>query len=282
MTDLSTLKVEKSKAGDEEAVPSALDRLPDILAVIKSKKPALFLDYDGTLTPIVDDPEKALLSESMRETLVEVADRFPVAVISGRDLPDVQKLVGIEGIYYAGSHGFDLAGPGGMKTGPEKGETFLPALDAAEKELQEKLDSGTGARVERKKFSIAVHYRKVTEPKVESVKQTVKAVARLHQDLRMAGGKKIFELQPKTDWHKGKALLWLLSELDLDNDDVVPFYIGDDVTDEDAFRSLENRGIGIVVMEPSRSTAAAYRLSTPREVERFLKEILSAHRGESR
>jgi trehalose 6-phosphate phosphatase len=281
VTDLSTLDVENSKAGDEKPVPSALDQMPDILTMIKNKKAALFLDYDGTLTPIVDDPESAFLSESMRQILVELADLIPVAVISGRDLPDVQKLVSIETIYYAGSHGFDIAGPWGMKTGPDKGAAFLPALDTAEKELQERIDPAAGARVERKKFSIAVHYRNVAEPKVVSVKDTVEEVAALHRDLRMSGGKKIFELQPKTDWHKGKALLWLLGELELDKGHVVPFYIGDDVTDEDAFKALKNGGIGIVVMEKHRPTAARYRLRSPHEVERFLKEILSAHRGES-
>jgi trehalose 6-phosphate phosphatase len=279
VTDLSTIVVENSETSDEMPVLSALDRLQDILAEIKNRKAAIFLDYDGTLTPIVNNPEDALLSDSMRKTLLDLAERTTVAVISGRDLPDVQDLVGIGSLYYAGSHGFDIAGPGGMKNTPEKGAAFLPVLDIAEKELKEKLDPTTGAWVERKKFSISVHYRKVVESKVGSVKVAVESVAGLHQDLRMSGGKKIFELQPKMDWNKGKALLWLLSELDLDKENVVPFYIGDDVTDEDAFRALKNHGIGIIVLDGHRPTAARYRLKTPREVERFLKKIIPALKG---
>jgi trehalose 6-phosphate phosphatase len=168
-----------------------------------------------------------------------------------------------------------------MKTSHEKGAAFLPTLDIAERELKENLDPTQGAWVERKKFSIAVHYRKVAKSKIGSVKEAAEKVAGLHQDLRLSGGKKIFELQPKIDWHKGKALLWLLRELALDKKNVVPFYIGDDVTDEDGFRALKDRGIGVVVMDRSRPTEALYRLNNPSEVERFLKKIISAQKGES-
>jgi trehalose 6-phosphate phosphatase len=282
VTDLSTVQVENSNTVPETLVPSALDRIQEILSKIRNRKVAMFLDYDGTLTPIVDDPNSALLSDSMRETLIELAERLPVAVISGRDLPDVQKLVAVGSLYYAGSHGFDISGPEGMETKHEKGADFLPSLALAERKLKEKLDSTSGAWVERKKFSIAVHYRKVAKSNIDSVKEAVEEVAGLHQDLRMSGGKKIFELQPKIDWHKGKALLWLLRELDLDKENVVPFYIGDDVTDEDAFRVLKDRGIGIVVMDRYRHTEAGYRLNNPAQVERFLKKIISAWKGESR
>ena len=281
LTDLSRVHVEGSNPGGEKAVPSALEHMQEIASRIEKKKAAMFLDYDGTLTPIVDDPECALLSDSMRRTLVELAGLLPVSVISGRDLPDVQRLVGLRNIYYAGSHGFDIAGPEGMKNNHEKGAAFLPALDIAERELKENLDPTQGARVERKKFSIAVHYRKVPASKVGSMKEAVEKVARLHQDLRLSGGKKIFELQPKIDWNKGKALLWLLTKLDLDKENVIPFYIGDDLTDEDGFRALKDRGIGVVVMDRSRPTEARYRLNDPAEVERFLKRIISAQKGGS-
>ena len=280
VTDLSTLRVQNG--GGSTPVPSALDHMQEILSEIREKEVAMFLDYDGTLTPIVDDPESALLSDTMRKTLIELAGRLHVALISGRDLPDVQKLVGIGNIYYAGSHGFDIAGPEGMKTRHEKGGDFLPALDLAERELKEKLEPGQGAWVERKKFSIAVHYRKVSEKNIRSVKEAVEKVAGFHKDLRLSGGKKIYELQPRIDWNKGKALLWLLGELGLDKEKVVPFYIGDDVTDEDAFRVLKNRGIGIVVMDGPRPTEARYRLKNPDRVERFLKKIIEAKKGEER
>ncbi len=280
VSDLSVVQVQNDDAY-ETPVPSALDRMQDILSKIKDNEAAIFLDYDGTLTPIVDDPKSALLSDSMKKTLVDLAKRLHVAVISGRDLPDVQRLVGIERIYYAGSHGFDISGPRGMKRRHEKGTAFLPALDLAEKELQQELEPVQGAWVERKKFSIAVHYRKVAESKIESVKDAVEKVAGRHPELRLSGGKKIYELQPKIDWHKGKAVLWLLDELGLDKANVVPFYIGDDVTDEDAFRTLKYRGIGIVVMDQYRPTEARYRLKDPDQVEQFLKKIIAARKGAS-
>jgi trehalose 6-phosphate phosphatase len=272
-TDLSVIKVDNVSSVPADAVPSALERFEEIVGKIENKGIAVFLDYDGTLTPIVDDPEKALLSDAMRDTLIELADHLPVAVISGRDRPDVQRLVGIKSIFYAGSHGFDIAGPDGMETGPEKGKGFLPVLNQAEKELKDTINAVSGVWVERKRFSIAVHYRKVQESDVAKVKQAVEEVSALHPDLRESGGKMIFELQPKMDWHKGKALTWILEEMEIDKSDVVPFYIGDDVTDEDAFRSLKGKGIGLVVMDPPRDTDARYRLKDTDEVERFLKKL---------
>jgi len=274
VTDLSVVRVNNASSTPADAVPSALERFEEIAGVAKGKEVAVFLDYDGTLTPIVEDPDKAFLSDSMKDALIELADHVTVAVISGRDRPDVQRLVGIKSIFYAGSHGFDIAGPDGIETGPEKGKDFLPALDQAEKKVKERLEAVSGAWVERKKFSIAVHYRKVEESDVTKVKQAVEDVAALHPDLRQSGGKKIFELQPKMDWHKGKALMWLLQELKFDTSDVVPFYIGDDITDEDAFRTLKDRGIGVVVMDPPRNTEARYRLKNTDEVERFLKKLI--------
>src|SRR5713101_3770575 len=140
-------------------IPSALDRLDKIVAPPRGKRFAVFLDYDGTLTPIVDHPEDAWLSDSMRQVLRELAARVPVAILSGRDLDDVRRRVDLDGIVYAGSHGFDIAGPRGLRK--QVATECLPKLDIAEKELHEALDGIPGARVERKHFSIAVHYRNV-------------------------------------------------------------------------------------------------------------------------
>jgi alpha,alpha-trehalase len=266
--------VENSENHDGPTPPSALTSTEEIKSRIHGRKLVLFLDYDGTLTPIVEDPQKALLSDAMTEVLKKVADCFPLAIISGRDLTDIRKLVGMEGIYYAGSHGFDIAGPGGMRTHHQKGTEYLPSLDRAEKELKEKVNRISGAWIERKRFSIAIHYRKVKDTDAASVKEMVTEVAGRHSDLRQSGGKKIFELQPKIEWHKGKALLWLLDQLELDNADVVPFYLGDDVTDEDAFKALKHKGIGVVVMDEPRPTDAQYRLNNPDEVEQFLTRLV--------
>src|SRR5437773_5458867 len=152
-------------------IPSALDRLDKIIGPRRGKRFAVFLNYDGTLTPIVDHPEDAWLSHSMRQVLRELAARVPVVILSGRDLDDVRRRVDLDGIVYAGSHGFDIAGPRGLQR--QMATEFLPKLDHAEKELREALDGISGSRVERKRFSIAAHYRNVEETDVARVKRTV-------------------------------------------------------------------------------------------------------------
>jgi trehalose 6-phosphate phosphatase len=254
-------------------IPSALDRLGEILAPARDRRVAMFLDYDGTLTQIVSHPEDAWLSDSMRQALRQLAARMPVAILSGRDLDDVRQRVDIAGIVYAGSHGFDIAGPHGLRR--QMGSEFLPKLDRAKKELQQALDGISGARVERKRFSIAAHYRNVKEENVPRVKQAVGEVAWRHRELRKMTGKKVHELQPDIDWHKGRALMWLLKTLGLEAGKVFPIYIGDDRTDEDAFRALESRGIGILVSEAPRHTAASYSLKDSAEVDRFLRALIA-------
>jgi alpha,alpha-trehalase len=252
-------------------IPSALEHVQEIAG--GTGRAAVFLDYDGTLTPIVSQPENAWLSDSMRQKLRELAARAPVAILSGRDLDDVCRRVNIDSIVYAGSHGFDIAGPHGLRR--QMATEFLPTLDLAEKELHEALDGISGARVERKRFSIAAHYRNVKENDVPAVERTFDAAAVRHPELRRIDGKKVYELLPAIDWDKGKAVVWLLETLGLASRSggIRPIYIGDDRTDEDAFRALEQRGVGILVSEQSQPTAARYSLKDPAEVERFLSVL---------
>jgi trehalose-phosphatase len=254
-------------------LPSALERMEEIEHRLRGRRPAVFLDYDGTLTPIVPRPEDARISEEMRQTVKKLAARCPVAIVSGRDLQDVRQLAGIEEIFYAGSHGFDIAGPADRKMEFQQGTDYLPALDKAEQALHGRLENIEGAQVERKKFAIAVHFRRVAENRVPEVEQAVEAVLARSKGLRKTGGKMIFELRPDIDWDKGKALRWLLEKLELDGRDVFPLYLGDDLTDEDALRELQGRGLGILVRDEERPTAAAYALEDPDEVRRFLQRL---------
>ena len=255
-------------------LPSALKHVQEIAR--RSGHPAIFLDYDGTLTPIVSHPEKALLSDSMRQALQSLVMQAPVAILSGRDLHDIRQRVNIGAIVYAGSHGFDIAGPRGLRK--EMATEFLPRLDMIEKQLGKQLAGIPGARLERKRFSIAAHYRNVNESDVPKVERAVSKVATRHRELRKMDGKKVYELLPDIDWDKGKAVLWLLEALGLEGAKVRPIYIGDDRTDEDAFRALEKSGIGILVSEQPRPTAASYSLKDSTEVERFLRELIAALR----
>jgi alpha,alpha-trehalase len=250
-------------------ISSAFDHLKELAG--RSSRLAIFLDYDGTLTSIVSQPHQALLSDSTRQIVRTLAAHVPVAVLTGRDLDDIRRRVGIGGIVYAACHGFDIAGPRGLRK--QVATEFLPILDAAEKELREKLAAIPGALLERKRFSIAAHYRQATRSGVTKITQAVDGTVARHRELSRLVGKKVYELLPAIDWNKGRAIIWLLKTLGLDQSEVLPLYIGDDRTDEDAFRALAHRGIGIVVGEEPGPTAARYALKNPAEVERFLREL---------
>jgi len=271
---------EISVAHDDSAArkPAELASAIESFAAIKksaaTKSIVVFLDYDGTLTPIVDTPDKAILSPQTRDVLIELSKKCVVGIISGRDMKNVKTLVGIDSLIYAGSHGFEITGPREFKESSSKGIAFLPALDQAQKVLEEAISQIKGVLVERKKFAIAVHYRLADPADVPEIEHAVDKVNSLHQDLRKAYGKKVFELQPNIDWHKGKALLYLLEALGLDKENVLSLYIGDDVTDEDAFRALENKGIGIVVWDTPFPTAAKYSLKNTDEVRTFLSLLI--------
>ncbi|SOD99870.1 trehalose-phosphatase [Caenispirillum bisanense] len=260
-------------------VPHALDDPQALAAALGGRTPALFLDYDGTLTPIVPRPEDAVLSDAARAVVRRVAAVLPVAVVSGRDRPDVERLVAIDGLIYAGSHGFDVEVPGGgTLENPVSGD-WSQTLDAAERALHAGLDAIDGAQVERKKFSIAAHYRRIADADYPAFRAVLDEVGGRFPDLKEKPGKKVFELQPAIDWHKGKCVLWLLQALDLDRPDVAPLFLGDDVTDEDAFRALQtvDGGLGILCADPAedpaRETAAAFRVDDPDQILTLLARL---------
>ena len=255
------------------ALPSALDRVEEVLARLGQQPVVVFLDYDGTLTPIVDRPELAVLSQDAREALDVLSRHCPVGIISGRDRKDVTNLVKLNSLIYAGSHGFDIAGPEHFALSHEVGTQFSSTLDQAEDVLRPLVRPIAGALIERKKFSIAVHYRLVAPDDVSRVEEAVTRVTADCPDLRRSEGKKVFEIQPRLDWDKGKALLWLLEGMKWREHHYYPLYIGDDLTDEHAFRELVDRGVGIVVEHGSRFSSASYSLQDPHEVREFLMRL---------
>lgn len=273
VTDLAELDCVEDDKEIQDILSHALQHLDSIVPQ-KDKQLAVFLDYDGTLTPIVASPDRARLSEAMHATLERLSRVCTIAVISGRDLSDVQQRVAIDTIFYAGSHGFDIAGPGQEHVQFEQGTEYLSLLDQAERELSEQLAAIEGCLVERKRFSIAVHYRQVAESAITQIKETVANILHEHMQLRLSKGKKVYELQPNIDWNKGKALRWLLKTLGLDRPEVIPLYIGDDVTDEDAFMAIRDEGIGILVADATKPTEAHYRLRDPEEVQAFLEALI--------
>jgi alpha,alpha-trehalase len=258
------------------SLPSALERFEEIAAAVGGRRPAVFLDYDGTLTPIVDRPELAVLSPEMRGAIERLARLCPVAIVSGRDRHDVEAMVKVDGLAYAGSHGFDIAGPGGLSLQHEEAARHLASLRQADDTLRRRAGGTSGILIEAKKYAIAVHYRLVARKDVAAVRRAVEAVAARHRDLRMTGGKKVFELRPRLDWDKGKAVLWLREVLGLGGPEVLSFYLGDDETDEDAFTALRDLGVGILVAEVPHPTQARYGLRDPAEVEIFLRSLIGS------
>ncbi|KAA8546833.1 hypothetical protein F0562_003243 [Nyssa sinensis] len=254
--------------------PSALDMFEQITNASKGKQIVMFLDYDGTLSPIVDDPDRAFMSNQMRATVRKLARHFPTAIVSGRCRDKVYSFVRLAELYYAGSHGLDIKGPlKGSKY--EKGtqavlfqpaNEFLPMIDEVYKALVEKTKSTPGANVENNKFCISVHFRCVDEKKWSELAQQVKSVLKEYPKLRLTRGRKVLEIRPSIKWDKGKALEFLLESLGYANcTDVFPVYIGDDRTDEDAFKVLRDRGqgFGILVSKIPKETNASYSLQEP-------------------
>ncbi len=274
--DLCDIEVEER--GEPEArTPRQLLDMTLISDQLAEKRPALFLDYDGTLTPIVERPQDARLSEDMRQTLRDAAQVMPVAVISGRDLVDVRQLVGIPEIIYAGCHGLAVEGPD-LSLELAEGIDAMGELDEAEAELIKLLRPVPKAHLERKRFAIAVHYRQVADEDLVQVESAVALVQKGFAKLRRTGGKKVFELCPDIEWDKGRAIRWLLTELGLDAPDVLPIYIGDDLTDEDAFRALQGLGLGILVANTPQPSAAAFRLTDPHQVVALLQLLILVER----
>ena len=151
----------------------------------------------------------------------------------------------------------------------------VPALDRIEKELYDLFtDKIKGIRIERKRYAIAVHYRNVAEEDIPAVIREVELIINQNHDFRKGEGKKVIEIRPNVDWHKGRAISWILNRLKItDNQEVVPIYIGDDITDEDVFNTIPESGIGILVGFHGRQTKARYSLKNVYQVQIFIEML---------
>ncbi|WZZ00758.1 hypothetical protein YC2023_073086 [Brassica napus] len=257
--------------------PSALDMFERIIEASRGKEIVMFLDYDGTLSPIVADPDRAFISSKMRRTVKKLAKCFPTSIVTGRCIDKVYSFVKLAELYYAGSHGMDIKGPtkGFSRYNKDKPSVlyqpagdFLPMIDEAFKQLVEKTKSTPGAKVENNKFCLSVHFRCVDEKKWSELALKVRSVVKNYPTLKLSQGRKVFEIRPMIKWDKGKALEFLLESLGFDNSsDVFPIYIGDDRTDEDAFKLLQERGqgLGLLVTKFPKDTNASYSLQDPLE-----------------
>lgn len=249
----------------------------DVLSLrLRRKNLFLFLDYDGTLVPIAASPEKAVLADETRQALSRLAGLpgIRLAIISGRSIKDIKKMVGISGIIYVGNHGLEIEGPKIRFLSPLSGR-YRSMLEGIRDKVRAGLSAVKGTFVEDKGLILAVHYRLADERKAPLVKTIVHEAVITYlvkNRLKIRPGKKVMEIIPPVEWNKGKVALWLLGreKFRLDDKEVVPLFVGDDTTDEDAFRALAGRGVTIFVGEPKTASAARYYLNSSREVRKLL------------
>ena len=241
----------------------------------------LLSDYDGTLTPIVSRPEEAILSPAVREKLTALAQKpaFSVGIISGRPLSEVKALVGIDGIYYAGNHGLEIEGPGLNFINLEAKEAQATIKDLA-RHSSTKLSGIEGVIVEDKGLSLSIHYRLVKKSEEKVVAEIFRQITSpwlRDGRIKITSGKKVWEIRPPVDWHKGKAIETIMKEMKtvLGNGQWLTIYLGDDTTDEDAFKIIHRpQGWSIFVGEENPSSNADYFLNSTSEVTTFLSRLL--------
>lgn len=274
LPDLAMLRLIEPQLRD--ALPSALE-VPDqwLAPNASGRELCLFLDYDGTLAQIADRPEQARLSESVRRLLRALATRVTVAVVSGRDRRELERMLALPEVYCVGSHGLDVRGPGGMLWHHDDALASIPALDRAQRQLEQAIGEIPGVLVERKRFALAVHFRLVEASAVDRVRvAAADAVRRAAANLRLTGGKCVVELRPCLPWDKGEAVHWLLQNLPR-SDAPLAVFVGDDETDEDAFRMMRRLGgVGICVGDGALRTFATLRLESPAQVESLLEKFV--------
>lgn len=252
------------------------DHLNTVAELFRNKTPIIFLDYDGTLTPIVATPDLAVISDDMRETVRRLAQRYKVSIVSGRATDDVRSKVRIDGIFYAGSHGFEIRQPDGQTEINQEARAIRSEIDEVHKKLSGRVKNIQGALIENVKYTISAHYRLVSEKDFPKIEAAVDGVLTEHPNLRKTHGKKVFEIRPRIDWHKGKAVHWILKVLDYSPQSHVPVYIGDDTTDEDAFREIKKYGLGILVAEVPRPSEAKYMIGNAGEVQKVLNVFIDS------
>jgi trehalose-phosphatase len=236
----------------------------------------LLFDFDGTLTPFRPNPEAVHLDDEVRGLLAGLATKphATVGIISGRRLPDLEKRLKIPGdVYVAGFHGLEIHTPGETFMHPDAAAATSILRGIAES-MRAHLTTLPGVFVEDKVFSIALHYREA-DPAVRLVAQSrFMDVAREYIDagrLRVLPGACVIELLPGVSWHKGSALQWIRERIERAHGPTFTVYVGDDVTDEDAFRAVGPEGMTISASE--RASGAEFFVNGPDGVKRLLHSL---------
>jgi trehalose-phosphatase len=237
----------------------------------------LCLDFDGTLAPVAASPDAVRMEPETRSLVAESAGRpdITAAIISGRNRADLQSLVNIPGLIYAGNHGLEISGPGFVFVEPTA-SAFRDALQALAAELNARLAGIPGAVVEDKGLTLSVHDRKVPAEQLDEVRRLVHAaLANSAHPFQMMAGNRIYDIRPRVPWDKGVAVNWIRKQIG--KPDALAIYLGDDASDEDAFAGLQDDVT--IKVGPNGETTARYRLETLADVRQFLRRLLSLRSG---
>ncbi len=239
----------------------------------------LLSDFDGTLAPLASDPADVRASPAVREALA-VLPTLPdvrVAIISGRDIADLRGRLGIPRLIYGGCHGLEVSGPELAFRHPEA-ERQRPLIEAVASCLAQSARGVPGMRVEPKTLGVAVHYREVAPEDMTEVESRVeRALRQPAARFQVLRGKHVVEILPHVGWNKGACALWIRSQLlPRLHTPVRMVYVGDDVTDELAFRALHTKATTIRVGPEGPPSTASHRFDDVADVEQLLVAIARA------
>lgn len=255
-------------------MPHLLNVWPSVSRLLRNADSVLLLlDYDGTLTPIVKQPDLAVLPADTRKSLLELLrqEKYIVGIISARSLEDIVSKVGIDELIYAGNHGLEMRGPGLSFVHPEATQ-LAGNVNRAYARLQQGVGEMAGVLIEHKGLTLTVHYRSTPEWLVHEVKQSVEAAVGPFVEsgaLMIAPGKKALEIRPDVSWDKGKAVSRLQEVFPQAS---LTLFFGDDLPDEAGFTAAQNSGgLGVFVGPAREPTVALYQVDSPREVEATLR-----------
>ena len=246
----------------------------DFASAAGRSSPSLFLDFDGTLTPVTGHPGDAVLSDESSRTLAELATLYPVAIVSGREIGDIRKRAPVEGIAYAGNHGMEIWSADFTMTF-DIGRGSRRELDEISRRLEALASDERGTVLESKGFSLSLHYKCLAAGEEAGFIRRLKATMEPYissREIRITGGKKVYEVRSGSLWHKGSALRWIMQRRGFT--ETLPIYFGDDDTDRDAFREI--KGYGISVFVGGDDDEADFFLHSPGEVNSLLRAMIDA------
>lgn len=244
-----------------------------ILAVVRRRGIILLLDFDGTISPIVPDFTRAQISPRARMAIRSIVRRWPVAVISGRALPDVIRRVGIHGITYVGCHGLQVSF-GGQRVTQYVSSRDLRAFAEVCSELRTLAYVYPDLIFEDKKLSFALHYTRVPREQRESFRANATMIvsrAANRRKVKVIDSHETFDVVPRSPRHKGTVARLLARVLALRGRQPVTVFIGDALTDEDVFMTFKTALT--VRVGYGAGSAAKYFVRTREDVDTFLERI---------